>query len=73
MQLDLATSKDIADLRADIRAVHQRLDELAPPPEWVSVTEYMRRKGVSKSTVYRKIKAGELQDRRSGKTREVKI
>ena len=55
MQLDLATSKDIAEVMAEIRAVRQRLDELAPPPEWVSVAEYMDRKGVSKSTVYQQI------------------
>lgn len=73
MQLDLATSKDIAEVMAEIRAVRQRLDELAPPPEWISVAEYMRRKGVSKSTVYRQIKARKLQDRGTGKTREVKI
>ena len=73
MQLDLATSKDIAEVMAEIRAVRQRLDELAPPPEWISVAEYMDRKDVSKSTVYRRIKAGELQARGSGKTREVKV
>lgn len=73
MQLDLATSKDIAEVMAEIRAVRQRLDELAPPPEWVSVAEYMDRKGVSKSTVYRQIKAGELQARGTGKMREVRL
>lgn len=73
MQLDLATSKDIAEVMAEIRAVRQRLDDLAPPPEWVSVVEYMDRKKVSKSTIYRRIKAGELQARGTGKTREVKV
>jgi hypothetical protein len=29
--------------------------------------------GVSKTTVYRKIKSGELQTRGNGKTREVKV
>lgn len=73
MQLDLATSKDIAEVMAEIRAVRHRLDELAPAPQWVSVAEYMDRKNVSKSTVYRQIKAGELQARGTGKTREVKV
>lgn len=68
-----ATSKDIAEVMAEIRAVRQRLDELAPAPQWISVAEYMERKKVSKSTVYRKIEAGELQARGSGKTREVKV
>ena len=73
MQLDLATSKDIAEIMAELRAVRQRLDELAPPREWVGVATYAAMNGISKTTVYRKIKSGELQTRGNGKTREVKV
>lgn len=74
MQLDLATSKDIAEVMAEIRAIRQRLDDLAPPPEWVSVVEYMDRKGVPKSTVYRWLSEGRIQDNgKTGKLRAIKI
>ena len=71
--MQIATKDDFDALMAEIRAVRQRLDELAPAPQWISVAEYMERKEVSKSTVYRRIKAGELQARGIGKTREVRV
>lgn len=70
MQLNLATAEDLARVEGK---VDKLLSLVQPPPEWISVEEYMDRKNVSKSTVYRQIKAGELQARGIGKTREVKL
>jgi hypothetical protein len=71
--MQIATAEHIARVEAKLDAIAARLDDIAPPPQWVSVAEYMAMKGVSKSTVYRRIDAGELEARGSGKSREVKV
>lgn len=73
MPAQIATSEDLARVEAELRAIRERLDVLAPPPEWVSVAEYAAREGVTKQTVYRWIASGEIQARGSGKSRKVKV
>jgi hypothetical protein len=73
MTAQIATADDLAAVHAELRAIRERLDVLAPPREWVGVATYAAMIGVSKTTVYRKIKSGELQTRGNGKTREVKV
>jgi len=73
MPAQIATSEDLARVEAKLDAIASRLDVLAPPREWVGVATYAAMNGISKTTVYRKIKSGELQTRGNGKTREVKV
>lgn len=70
----------LADLAAMIetqveRSVSRALAgaTIQPPPEWVTVADYMATKGVTLRTVNRKIGAGELEVRGAGKTREVRV
>lgn len=71
--MQIATADDIARVEAKLDAIASRLDILAPAPEWVSVAEYAKRKGVTKQTVYRWIASGTIEARGSGKSREVKV
>ena len=76
MPAQIATAEDMARLEGKIDALTRILTgaTVQPAPEWVSIRDYMARHGIkSASTVYRKIEAGELQARGSGKTREVKV
>ena len=70
--MQIATKEDVNALFAELRAMRQRLDELAPPPEWLSVDAYAAKRGVSVATVYRWIRSGQVQARGAGKLREVK-
>jgi hypothetical protein len=73
MPAQIATAEDIAALHAELRAIRERLDYLAPAPQWVSVADYAARKVVTKQTVYRWIASGAIEARGSGKNREVKM
>lgn len=66
---------EIAEIRAELRAVRVLLEQaiVAPKPEWLSVREAGEILGVSRSTIDRKIRKGELQARGSGRTRMVRV
>jgi len=55
--------------------LERKLDqfEIKPRPEWISVAEYARLKNVSPRTVKRRIEAGQLEARGSGKLREIHL
>lgn len=71
--MQIATAADVARVEAKLDAISERLDIIAPPPQWVSVAEYMAAKGISKGTVYRWIAIGQVEARGAGKGREVKV
>lgn len=70
--MQIATKEDVNALMGELRAITARLDELAPPPEWLSVDAYAAKRGVSVATVYRWIRSGQVQARGAGKLREVR-
>lgn len=71
--MQIATAEDVAEIKAELRAMREQLNQIAPPPQWVSVAEYMAAKGISKGTVYRWIASGQVEARGAGKGREVRL
>lgn len=60
-------------LFAELCAMWQRPDELAPPPQWLSVDAYAAGRGVIAATVYRWTRSGQVQACGAGKLRRVKV
>ena len=69
MIVDLATAADIAQVRADVAAVLQRLDriEQALPPRMVSMRVAAEALGVDVQTVGNMLDRGDLVGRRAGR------
>ena len=54
---------EVDALIAQAKRIRERLDEevaadVSPPPAWMTIEDYARRRGVSRSTIYRWIKLG---------------
>lgn len=56
---------DLTAIRAELRALHDRLDrvEMTPKPEWLTLRDYAAQIGKSTRTVQRYIDAGKLDTR----------
>ena len=73
MSVEIATREDFERLAAEVRMLREILDgaTVIPKPQWVSIAEAAKRKGVHPDTIKRRIEAGTLKARGSGKLREV--
>ena len=66
---ELATAADIAELRVELREVHDLLGEIrkALPPRMISVAEAAKALAVDPQTVRAMCKRGDLAHRRAGR------
>lgn len=73
MSIEIPTREDFERLAAEVRQLRQVLEgaTITPAPEWVSVAEAAKRKGVHPDTIKRRIADGTLKARGAGKLREV--
>ncbi|WP_414897683.1 helix-turn-helix domain-containing protein [Rhodovulum sp. YEN HP10] len=59
---------------AEVLARLDRIEaKIAPPPQWLTVHEAAARLGCTASTIRRKIAAGEIEARGSGRARMVRL
>jgi excisionase family DNA binding protein len=74
-RIDIATAEDIERVEAKLDRLTAMIEgaTVSPAPEWVSMSEAARRKGVHRSTIDRWIKEQRLQARGAGKLREVRV
>jgi hypothetical protein len=73
MGIEIPTREDFERLAAEVRLLREVLEgaTITPRPEWVSIPEAAKRKGVHADTIKRRIESGTLKARGSGKLREV--
>lgn len=66
---------DLADMRAMLESLHQKLDAviMSPRPEWMTVPEYADMCGVTTRTVRNWIASGEVETYRNGSKVMVRI
>lgn len=66
---------ELTQVMAELRAIRQMLEgaRIVPAPEWLTIPQACEALGCSRATVHRKIAAGELEARGSGKTRMVRV
>lgn len=69
-QLIVLQPAEWAELQERLARIEERLN---PPQEWLSVTDAAAKLGCTESTVRRKIAAGEVEARGTGKTRRVRL
>lgn len=71
----IATKGDVAALNAKMDILLDRLSSItaAPREEWLTVPEAARLLGVTPATIRRRISAGALQAKGSGKLRRVRV
>jgi excisionase family DNA binding protein len=71
----LVPADDLAALRREVRELRDALQGamIVPPPEWLSIKDAAQVMGVSTDTVRRRIDAGALEAKGSGKLRRVKV
>lgn len=60
-------------VREEMKTIHERMDVLAPPPDWLTIEEACQRLEVGKSTVYRMINEGRIEAKGVGKSRRVRL
>lgn len=74
-QFVLVAAEDIASLRAEIAALRADIQRATISPEnrWITIRDAAQRLGCSTRTIARKIDAGELEARGSGKARLVHL
>lgn len=73
MSIEIPTREDFERLAAEVRQLREAIEgaTVMPRPEWVSIAEAAKRKGVHPDTIKRRIEAGTIKARGSGKLREV--
>jgi excisionase family DNA binding protein len=73
MAIELPTREDFERLENEVRQLREAVKgaTITPAPEWVSIREAAERKGCHPDTIRRRIDAGELKARGSGRLREV--
>lgn len=74
-QFQLIDAETLARLERKLDLITARLSDatVIPAPEWCSITEAAKRLGVSPATIRRKIAAGQLDSRGTGKTKQVHL
>ncbi len=74
-QFQLIDAETLARLERKLDLIHADLrgSKVIPAPEWCSITEAAKRLGVSPATIRRKIAAGQLDSRGTGKTKQVHL
>lgn len=74
-RLMIATAEDVKSLSAEVRALREMLTGamIVPPPEWLTLKQAAAAMGVSVDTVRRRIDAGVMEAKGSGKMRRVKV
>jgi excisionase family DNA binding protein len=72
---EIATKDDVARVLDRLDALERRLAAVTMQArdEWLSVSEAAAQCGVSESTIRRRIAAGDLQAKGSGKMRRVRL
>lgn len=66
---------ELKQVMAELRSIRQMLEgaTITPAPQWMTIAQACDALGVSRATIHRKIAAGELEARGSGKTRMVRL
>ena len=72
---ELIDAETLARIERKLDLLNARMERntLIPAPEWCSITEAAKRLGVSPATIRRKIAAGQLDSRGTGKTKQVHL
>lgn len=66
---------ELKQMMAELRTIRQMLEgaTVTPAPQWMTIGAACETLGVSRATIHRKIAAGELEAKGSGKTRMVRL